>query len=523
MTAVAAILALLGAQDNDSSSLVDDHLRRLWKKQDVRPAPLADDMEYLRRVTIDLVGEVPTPDEVRAFRRSERPDKRWRHVEELFQEDMFSRSWSERMTNFLLGYPRQFDYFTDRKGFVKFLQDRLKDPDASWDDIAREILTASSEANVRAIGFFSQFLEFNERNYGLKVEQVAGRAANAFLGVKIQCAQCHGHPFDRWTQEDFTGLAGFFAKTAAADPDGGMFSLAIRDRKKPLPYAFEGLQGPLKPRFLDGAEPRNDDWRSEFARMAIAHPNFAKAFVNRVWGWFFGKGIVDPLDDLSEARKPVAPELLDALAQDFVKHGYRIRHLIRTIVNSEAYQRTSRKAADADGRQEKFFARARIRPMTPEQLFHSISLATGLVRAYQDDDAILDLLGGQNMTGESKKYWVVRRWFIDMVVKTSDEAATTNFSAYSANIQQILYALNKDLPLFAGTKSDTGGRLHRLIGAKSDAEILEEIFLATVSRSPAERERARCEEHLKKTGDKQKAFEEVFWALLNTDEFIFNH
>ena len=523
---LALVLAAGGPQEpqGDASGLIDAHLNDLWKEHGVPRAAHARDGEFLRRLCIDLVGEVPTPAEIREFQASELEDKHRRKIDELLLSPWFAHSWAERMTNFLLGYARQFDYFTDRKGMTRWLMDRLKDPKARWDAIARDLLTARSEGGdtYRATGFLTQFAEFrDEEGYGLRIEQLAGRAATSFLGLRLQCAQCHDHPADKWTQEDFTGVAAFFAKTGYAQQQDS-FGLMLADRKKPLDYKFDGMHGPLKPRFLDGGEPADDDWRADFARRVTAHPQFARAFVNRVWAWFFGKGFVDPLDDMHEGRKPVAPALLDALARDFADHRFDIRRLIRSICASDAYSLTSRRAEGDDEAAERWFARARIRPMTPEQLFQSISRATDLLESRQDDDAILELLGGQNQTGEEKKYYVVRRWFIDMLVKTSDEAATTNFSAYTANIQQVLYALNQELPLFAGAKAKAGGRLEKLIGIPDD-EAVTEIFLATVSRPPTPRERRRCLDHVRDASTRMKGFEEVFWSLLNTDEFIFNH
>jgi hypothetical protein len=528
----ATLLALLLAaggrapqeSGSDASGLIDVHLTDLWKEHGVSRAAHARDGEFLRRLCIDLVGEVPTPAEVREFQNSELEDKHRRKIDELLRSPWFAHSWAERMTNFLLGYARQFDYFTDRKGMTRWLMDRLKNPKARWDDIARDILTARSEGGdtYRATGFFTQFAEFkDEEGYGLRIEQLAGRAATSFLGIRLQCAQCHDHPADTWTQEDFRGVAAYFTRTSfGQDPGSG---LALADRAKPLKYSFDGLQGELKPRFLDGGEPATGEWRADFAQRVTAHPLFARAFVNRAWAWFFGRGFVEPLDDMHEGRKPVAPALLDALAKDFADHHFDIRHLVRSICASDAYSLTSRRSEGDDEAAEKYFARARIRPMTPEQLFQSTSRATDLLDSHQDDDAILELLGGQNQTGEEKKYYVVRRWFIDMLVKTSDEAATTNFSAYTANIQQVLTALNQELPLFAGAKAGAGGRLQKLIGSGSDTEVVAEIFLATVSRLPTPREQKRCLDHVRDAGTRTKGFEEVFWSLLNTDEFIFNH
>ncbi len=528
----AAILATLlaggtgAAQDldRDSSALVDRHLRELWTREELRPARRADDFEYLRRLCLDLVGETPHPDEIREFIHSDRPDKRSAKVETLLASRAFDLSWAERMSLYLLGYPRQFDYFTDRRGFRDWLRNKLREPGARMDEIARDILTASTgDENFVPTAFLGQFAEFGGRTYALRIEQLAGRAATAFLGTRIQCAQCHDHPFDRWTQEEFAGMAAFFAKTSYRADE---VNRGVADRKTPVAYKFEGLKGELVPRFLDGAEPKTDDWRAEFARMTVGDPRFARAFVNRVWAWFFGKGIVDPLDDMTEARKPVAPALLDALAKDFAARDFNIRHLIRTICNSDAYQRTSRRAGEEDPRVEKLFARARVRPLTPHQLWDTILRQTDLKDADSavDDDAVLELLGGQNAAmAESRKLLALRTWFLDMLVKTSDEAAGTNFSAYSANIQQVLHLLNRDLPLYTGAKNGTGGRLHKLLEGKSDEDAVTELFLSTVSRFPNARERGRSLEHLKLAGERVKAFEDVFWALLNTDEFIFNH
>lgn len=527
-TALLILLSAVGAEarrdeDPHSSAIIDRHLSEYWEEKGIRPSARAGDMEFLRRVCLDLVGEVPTPLEIREFNADNKPDKRRRKIDALLKSSWFAWSWSERMRNYLLGYPRAFDYFTNRKAFQSWLYKELRRPDARIDGIVHQILVGSGGRDSGAAAFLSQFLQFQSGGTSLRIEQVAGRTATSFLGIRLQCAQCHDHPRGKWTQEDFAGMAAFFTKTSYDMTGFGGTGSGLVDLENPLPVKFEGLQGKLSPKFLDGSKPESGDWRGDFADMVTASPLFARAFVNRVWAWFSGKGIVDPLDDMNEKRKPAVPGLLDALARDFEAHDYNLRHLARTICNSQAYQLTSKRAGGDDPRVERVFARARIRPLTPEQLFQSISRATDLLKARQDDDAIWELLGGQNRTGETKKYYVVRRWFIEMLVKTSDEEAASNFSAYSANIQQILHALNKDLPLFAGTKSGTGGRLQSLLEEKTDEDVVVEIFLSTVSRYPTPRERGRCLTHVKRTRDRRKAFEEIYWALLNTDEFIFNH
>jgi len=524
-----ALVLFAPAVAQDPPNPIDASLERLWTERGVAPAAISDDSEFLRRVTLDLAGEIPTPDEIRAFLKSKDPDKRTKRIDALLTSDAFLDFWSHRVTNALLGYSRDFEYLTNRRGFHEWVRKQLAE-DRGWDRIASDVLTASGDARKKPeVSFLAQFLEFGEdgRKYGLKIEEMTGKIATTFLGLRLRCAQCHDHPFDRYTQEDFFGVVGFFQRTGAvaaqadAQPQGG---LAVRTFRDPVGYKFEHWKGDLAPRFLDSRPPETENLRVEFTEVVVAHDQFARAFANRMWAYLFGRGLVEPYDDFSPKNRPVAPELMEDLVGVARSRNFSVRAMVRTIVTSNAYQRTSRATAGQDGAlQEKFFARSRTRPLAPEQLWNAIDRATGLKNADLDWKAVRRLAGAQQaQMGERSTYEMLRGWFLGMLVRTSNPDAPANLGQYSANVQQVLYAMNAEGPIWAGIRSKGSGLLDKLLLYQDDPDvILEQLFLSTLGRLPSEKERDRCRKH--QAGRGEKGYENVFWALLNTDEFIFNH
>ncbi len=450
--------------------------------------PPADDFEFLRRISLDLIGRVPLPAEIRSFAAAPDPDKRRRKIEELLAAPEFASFWSSRLTDAWMGPVPVTEQAAPVAGFRSWLRERIERPEARIGDIVRDLLTASDKVHPRAAAFVARFVETTPRGTELRIDALTGDVTYAFLGVRLRCAQCHDHPVDRWTREDFWGMAAFFAKTDAHRQGG------VRDGKETLRFALEGQMGKLSPRYLDGAAPESDAWRSDLARRITADPLFSRAFVNRVWAWLLGQGLREPVDRMTESGTSTAPELLDALATRFSGQGYDLRFLVREICTSHEYRKR----------------RARLRPLTPEQHFESVSVATDLPRAATEmsDDVILSVLGGQNYTGEHKKYRIFRRWFL---------------SAAPGGIRQVLHTLNRDFPLFAGARAAGPGKLHDLLSSEPDARVVEELYLGTVSRFPSEAERARALEHVARRGSRGPAFEELFWALLNSDEFLLNH
>ncbi len=528
MTRLLALALLLSAplQDVPRRNPVDSSLERLWAERGVIPAPIAGDAEFLRRVRLDLTGHIPTVDEVRAFAADKDADKRSKLVDKLIASDEFIDFWSQRVTNALLGYARGIEYGTNRAGFAAWVRQQVVD-DRGWDQIVSDLLTASGAGNKRPeTAFLAQFLEVAEKGPRLKLEELTGKVSTAFLGIRLRCAQCHDHPFDRYTQEDFFGMVSFFQKTGPVQTEyrgnEGM-QAGIKTHKQALDYKFEHWERALTPRFFDGPPPETENLRVEFTEMLTRHDQFARAFANRVWAYLFGRGIVDPYDDFSPKNRPVAAELLEELLARARGDKFSIRAIVRLVMTSDAYQRTSRASKDVDAaEQEKYFARSSLRPLTPEQLWNAIERATDLKNADIDLRLIRRLVGADPAGQEKTSYDMLKRWFLGMLVRTSNPDAPANLGQYSANVQQVLYAMNLNSPLWSGVRSKGSGRLDRLVLYQDDPDVIvRELYEATVGRLPSAAESKKCIDYAKPRGE--KGWETVFWALLNADEFIFNH
>jgi hypothetical protein len=486
---------------------IDRHLEELWSRSGVTAAPPATDAEFLRRVSLDLTGRIPDADDARAFAADADAGKRARKIEALLASPAFLDFWAERLTAAFLGYPRAYETAVNRAGFLAWIRRHLEEF-SGYDYVVRKLLTASgTPAQAPEVSFLSQFLG----EAGLKIEELTGKTSSIFLGVRISCAQCHDHPTDRWKQDDFYGLLAFFRRLQAGEEYG------LTDGEE-VAYTFERYTKKLAPRFLDGRGAGSDRLREEFARLLTSSPQFARATVNRFWAYFFGRGLVDPYDDFS--RPCVSEPLLDELATEFAKRRFNLRWLLRTIVTSRAYQRSS--SGEKSG--EKLFARASIRPLSPEQLFDAIADATELRKADVNTKAMMRLRREFAMIGEVDTYRLVRRWFIGLLVRTSSPDAPEALASYTANTQQVLHTMNLDSPVFAGAKVDADGRLDRILDRFGRPErVIEELYWTTLSRPPTAREIEVCLAHCQDRKESPKAFEEIFWALLNADEFIFNH
>ena len=438
---------------------------------------------------------------------------------------------ARRLSIAYLGYPRGIQYNgTDPIGFRIWVRKQLG-KNVPYDELARKIITASGSAQqTPEVSFLAQFIERKLENQrytqSLNIAKVTGKIGEAFLGYRLQCAECHDHPFDKWSQDDFYAMTAFFRSTGLSQGrrNQGFVGQGISDHDKPLKHEFENFQGGLKPVFFNGEEPDADvdNLRADFARRLTAHPQFARALVNRIWAHFFGKGIIDPFQDFADGRKPVSPKLLDELALRFEESGYDLKALIRLIATSLAYQRTSRSGDDE--RQLQYFARARVRPLTPEQHFFAISRATDL-RSADITPGELQMMRGSNRFNRNrggKSYTQVKNWFIDLMAKTSTPEAPSALHKYTANTQQILRTMNVELPIYAGLRED--GRLDAiLLKFKAPARRIMRIFLSAYSRTPDDAELGAYLDYLDGKGDTREAYVRVFWSLLNSDEFLFNH
>jgi hypothetical protein len=480
--------------------VLDVAVRAQWAAAHATPAPDADDATYLRRVTLDLVGRIPTRAEVAAYRGDKAAV-----VAALLASPDYAEHWADVYEDLLVG--RAARLRPEGRGAVRaFLVDAFA-RGLPYDELARKVLTATGPLAEHGEGGFL----VTRGGMGGSPEAVAGATARIFLGLSLQCAQCHDHPYDpRYKQEDFYGLAAFFARTRARPADAGdgkktveLFDVRVGQIQMKKHGTDEEIA--IRPRFL-GREPAHtaDDLRRPvLAREIIASDLFAKAVVNRTWAHLFGRGLVEPRDDLGGEHDPEHPPTLTLLASDFVAHGYDLRSLLATIVLSEAYGRASTGGSDGA---EAAFARAAVRPMPPEALFRSLYVATGL----RDSSA-------RRLSPEEidRKLEAGLRQFV--VVFGDDEMAEVDRG--SGTVQQSLLLMNGEV-VNQGVKARPGSALRAILDETRDpGRRLEALFATAFARAPTAAERARL---TPKLGPAER-WEDLFAAMLTSTEFTTIH
>jgi hypothetical protein len=458
-------------------------------------APLSDDAEFLRRVYLDLTGKIPSVTQARQFLGDPAPDRRQKLIDRLLDSGGYVRHFTNFWRSVLL--PETFAVADNgglRAGLMAWLRQRLAD-NIPYDKMVRDLI---QPGGPRA------FYQANEN----KPENLAASTARIFLGVKLECAQCHSHPFAPWRREQFWGLAAFYTglpqpgQRGRAAPVANPPQIRIPGTEKIAPARF--LDDKL-PEFTDGADPRVllANWVT-----AADNPYFARAVVNRVWAHFFGIGLVDPVDEMGAQNAASYPELLDELGRDFTAHRFDLKYLIRAIVSSQTYQRTSR-VIDATHDNPRSFARMSVKTMTAEQLFDSLAEATG----YQEPTRSSQSSGrGQG----------ARSSFLAKFANPSGKQTESQLS-----ILQALALMNGKL-IAEVTDLDRSETLAAILDAPfmDTPGRLDALYLAALTRKPNPQEAERLIKYVRdggSDGSPNKALADVFWALLNSGEFILNH
>ena len=499
-------------------NFIDEALYQRLERLKLPPSPPADDPTFLRRVTLDLSGQIPTPDEVRRFVADDDPEKRSKVVETLMDRQEFLLFWRLKLGDMLqISRARLGEGAGAYQGWLT----RRLEANTPWDAMVRELLTA--------LGDPLDPIEGGPVNYALdgggdpKIQ--AELAAQRFLGQRVRCAQCHDHPFDSWTQDDYYGLAAIFAKVRrGGGPDASMMARPLVAIDPDGAIENPRTKRPAAPRLLDGTTielSEGDDPRVAFADWATApdNPYFAKAMANWTWAQFFGKGIVDPPDDLSAANPPVHPELLDALAEHFAASGFDLQELIRAIASSAAYAADSRPVPENAG-DRRMFSHALPRPLTAHQMVDAISRATNVPERFAD-------LGRQ---GRRKAIEVFDPGTPSEILDTFGRCARLDgcspVAAPTLSLAQSLLLIGGDS--VDDKVMDLNGYLANLLALEpppSPAEVVEFLYYRTLCRPPTTEERKHWSGLLSEAGPVglREAAEDLFWALLNSREFAFNH
>jgi len=477
---------------------LDRLMEEMWREAGVVPAPMAADGEWLRRVTLDLVGRVPTLAEVDCFAADASPTRRAQAVDRLLASADYAAWWADVALDLYVARPFRkpgIDKQLEPRGyFVAAFRDNVR-----YDRMVTELLTFSGEL---APGSPGVFVASHLRAGG--PETLASATARVFLGVQLSCAQCHDHPTDpRYKQDDFYGLVAYFAQTRFKQ-DGGL-------RILPRPRGAAGFKRPgtgeevvAEPRFLGRPLPPvgAESLRDTAARAIVTSDLFAKAAVSRTWAQLFGQGIVEPWDDLGGEGDSKHPPLLGRLADDFRAGGFDFKRLLKLLVLSRAYGLSSSsggaQAAAAT------FARAPVRRLLPEQLFRSLRVATGTDRL---DPAAADKA--------DKK---LRRLLREFEYTFGDDEMA-EVSAFAGNVPQALLLWNGDVTN-QGARARPGSTLAAILASTPEpARRLERMFLATYARPPTAAEAVRFVATLTTPA----AYEDLYFALLTSTEMLTNH
>jgi hypothetical protein len=495
--------------DRDARALaerIDQLLAVKWKERDVTPAPLADDATFVRRVYLDLTGRIPDFIQAKDFIENPRPNKR----ADLVRKLMDTPRYADHMANTygLLLAPPVDDPMRQRAfGVEQYLRGEFA-KNTKWDQMVRDMLTANPQQGQ--IGSF--FYQTNE----FKPENLAAATSRLFLGFKLECAQCHDHPFDKWKRKEFWEFAAFYAGINFQQRRGGP---QIDDARHEIEIPGGGKT--VQARFPDGSEPKfeaNVSPRVTLARWVTSkdNPYFARAMANRLWEYYFGVGIVDPVDEATIDNHPSHPELLGEVARAFADHDFDVKFLIRSFLMTQAYQRESRVThpSQADLR---LYGRFAVRGMSPEQLFDSLAEAVRHDPQDRSNDDPFRFQPGRPMSP-------ARAEFLQRFPPTLDRRTETQTS-----ILQALYLMNGKIVSDA-TSVEQNKQLKYIaensLGKIKTARIVEQLYLIVLSRKPRPQELERLVPYIDKggpSGDQRKALADVFWALLNSSEFTLNH
>jgi hypothetical protein len=491
-------------------NFIDEKLIAKWRDLGLTPSPLCADEDFFRRIHLDTLGTLPDPEEVRAFLKDLDPAKRSKAIDRVLKRPEFVDFWALKWGD-LLRINRDFLNERGMWSFHNWVRSCVRD-NKPVDEMVRDIITAEG----------STFTE-GPANYYLVARTPADWAettAQVFLGVRMQCAKCHHHPFEKWSQDDYYGMSAFFVRLGTKGSQefgifGGERVVYLKDAGEQT-HPRKGSA--VLPHPLDGPNLSDPfDRRVKLAEWLTdkANPYFARNLVNRFWGYYMGRGLVEPLDDLRATNPASNPELLDALARDFVEHKYDLKHLLRRIMNSRAYQLSARvtpgNKADALNVHN---ARFTVRRLTAEQLADALDFATGTREKYKGLP-----LGTRAIQLPDPG---VRSFLLDIFGRPSRQITCECERTVQPNIAQALHLLNGD---FLTRKiSDSKGRVARMFQAKRDVgEMVNELYLVALARLPQQDERARALELIAQAPTPREGVEDFLWALLNTREFLFNH
>jgi hypothetical protein len=481
------------------TKLINEEIAKRLAKENVPVSPVAGDAEFIRRVYLDLHGVIPPASRVALFLDDKDPQKRAKLIDELLASSAFGSHAADIWDNLL------FQRITDNRRLqVAPLNSWLSksfNENRPWNEIVTDLLTAtgSQEDSGASTYLMGQ----------LSADKITDSASRLFLGIKLECAQCHNHPFVSIKQTDYWSMAAFFMKVRiqgnTKNAKNGIEPAINENGRGKAPMLPESAKQ-LPPKFFRGEQPKlaaDKPYRPAFASWLTSseNPYFARSMVNRVWSQMFGRGIINPVDDMHEDRVASHPELLKGLSEQFAASGFDLKNLYRAICNSEPYQRTS-KSVTGNGTDVELYSHQNIKVMTPEQLYDSLAAVLGAPQ--QERGARPANAGNRGPVGPREQF-----------VAFFDPGEGAKPTDYEVGIPQALRLMNA--PQTARVATTVANTLTR--GTKPE-QAIEKLYLTALSRRPTATEKARLTSYVSKQSS--DAYGDILWALINSSEFTMN-
>ena len=512
-----------------STKHLDRHINAVLKREGIQPSEMSKDTEFLRRIHLDMTGKIPTPEEVLDFLKDGSPNKRQKKIEHLLQSEAYLNYWTELWVTWLIG--RRGDNDERRIGLTSWVRDALR-KNMPYNQFVQELIAADGELRDNGAG-----------NYIMRYERspvvLTSHTSRLFLGLPMQCAECHDHKTEAWLQEDFYGIAAFF--TGIDSKQNGYIQTVnfVGDERRMDNFLItnipkesiwvDRLKAEVSPRFLDGTEYSGV---SIGKRKALAqwltdksNPYFSRAIVNRIWKHFMGRGFVEPLDGFGEKNLPTNPVLLEWLANDFVIHGYDLQHLMRTVLNSETYQRTS-ETNETNKDDERYYSHAYLKPLSAEQFFYSMLQATGFERFQQIKMKGITKRGAEDRKGMRRQLELMKREHLKKFLFLLDNGEMEEIEAFNGTVPQALMMINGGIVNDGASHEERGSFIHYVLEKwREPLDRVEHIYLNVLSRVPTAKEKTYFQRYLERSlyRNKDLAYEDLYWVLLNSAEFSLNH
>ena len=516
-------------QVSSSTKHLDRHINAVLKRENILPSKVSEDTEFLRRVHLDLTGKIPAPEEVLNFLKDGSPNKRQKKIDQLLGSEPYIDYWTRLWVNWLIG--RRGDGDDRRIGLTTWVQGALT-KNIPYNQFVQELIAADGELKDNGAG-----------NYIMRYERspavLTSHSSRLFLGLPMQCAECHDHKTEVWSQKDYYGIAAFF-NGIESEQKGYIETMDMAGNEKRMENFLitneprkamwvERMDTEVAPRFLGGTEYKGSltKRREVLAQWMTdkSNPYFSRAIVNRVWKHFMGRAFVEPIDGFGEENLPTNADLLDWLAEDLIIHDYDLQHLMRTILNSETYQRTS-ETNKSNKDDEQYYSHAYVKPLSAEQFFYSLLQATGFERLQEVKMKGANRQGGEDRMGMLRNLEERKREHLQKFLFLLDNGEMEEIEAFNGTVPQALMMINGSMVNDSASHGERGSFVNYVLAKwRAPADRLEHIYLNVLSRLPTAKEKTYFQRYMERSlyRNKDLAYEDLYWVLLNSAEFSLNH